>query len=205
MRKYLNNNFKKPRVLLGGNKVIDRMNEHHQPLMLWGISHLDFTNIKSILDVGCGGGQNILNISKLKDDFSFSAIDHSSLSVKRTKKHNKHLVKKNKLSVIQASVENLPYKDNTFDLVTAFETTYFWPDVVKGFSEIKRVLNEDGIFLVCNEASNPKRHIEIQEQIGMRIYTAEETNEMLKKAGFSNIQLIKHEEGKDWICAISRK
>ena len=43
-----------------------------------------------------------------------------------------------------ASVSDLPFSDNSFDIVTAIETYYFWPDKLKNLKEIYRVLKKDG-------------------------------------------------------------
>lgn len=43
----------------------------------------------------------------------------------------------------RASVSKLPFSDNTFDLVTAVETQYYWPDLIKDMKEILRVLKPD--------------------------------------------------------------
>ena len=50
----------------------------------------------------------------------------------------------------------LPYETGKFDLVTAFETVYFWPDLKQSFSEVFRVLKPGGMFMFFQkpEASN---------------------------------------------------
>ena len=45
-----------------------------------------------------------------------------------------------------------PFLTRLFDYVSAFETVYFWPGLVKCFSEVNRVLKSEGIFLICNES-----------------------------------------------------
>ncbi|MDE4078687.1 methyltransferase domain-containing protein [Methanosphaera sp. Vir-13MRS] len=47
-------------------------------------------------------------------------------------------------------MSDLPFKDNTFNIVSGFETTYFWPDLVNDFREIHRVLKKDGVIFICN-------------------------------------------------------
>lgn len=48
----------------------------------------------------------------------------------------------------------LPYGDGAFDLVTAFETVYFWPDLEKAFQEILRTLKPGGRFLLVCETDD---------------------------------------------------
>jgi ubiquinone/menaquinone biosynthesis C-methylase UbiE len=49
----------------------------------------------------------------------------------------------------------IPWPDNTFDIVTAFETVYFWPDFVNGLNEVGRML-KPGLLFIRNEMNKPK-------------------------------------------------
>ena len=53
----------------------------------------------------------------------------------------------------QASVAELPFEAEQFDVVTAFETVYFWPELAQNFREVYRVLKPGGTFFICNEAN----------------------------------------------------
>ncbi len=55
--------------------------------------------------------------------------------------------------MLEASVAALPFEDNKFDVVTAFETVYFWPGLVDCFREVYRAMKNSGTFLICNEAT----------------------------------------------------
>ena len=57
------------------------------------------------------------------------------------------------MEVLEGNVQSLPFEDNTFDIVTAFETVYFWPDIEKCFGEVKRVLKPGGTFLIGMESN----------------------------------------------------
>lgn len=48
------------------------------------------------------------------------------------KKLNKRYRNIDRVQIKHASILSLPYTDNYFDIVTAFETIQFWPDVIKG-------------------------------------------------------------------------
>ena len=49
----------------------------------------------------------------------------------------------------QASVAELPFEAEQFDVVTAFETVYFWPELAQNFREVYRVLKPGGTFCGC--------------------------------------------------------
>jgi len=47
-------------------------------------------------------------------------------------------------------VSQLPFPDDKFDLVTAVETHYYWPDLVADLQEIRRVLKPGGEIVLVN-------------------------------------------------------
>ena len=49
-------------------------------------------------------------------------------------------------------MSKLPFPDGMFDLVTAVETHYYWPDLVADMREVLRVLKPGGTFVLIAEA-----------------------------------------------------
>ena len=107
---------------------------------------------------------------------------------------------------MQGDVSHLPLKDGEFDLVTAFETVYFWPGPVQSFREVHRVLRGGGRFLIVNESdgTNAKDQKWLDMIDGMRIYTADEMCAMLKTAGFSKITVFRRKEN-HWAAFLAEK
>lgn len=141
-------NIRKPQGKLG-NIQLKSMNKEHTPVSLWGLKHLDIQLNDIILDIGCGGGINIKRMAEASK--KVYGIDYSTESVKLSQKVNAKLIEKGKVEIQEGNVKNLPFKDNAFDIVTAFETVYFWPDIEKCFGEVKRVLKPGGTFLIVME------------------------------------------------------
>lgn len=65
---------------------------------------------------------------------------------------NRDAIAEGRCSVYEGSAELLPFGANHFDVITAFETIYFWPNLPNTLKEIKRVLKPGGTFLIVNEA-----------------------------------------------------
>ena len=83
-------------------------------------------------------------------------------------------------------MQELPFADDSFEQVTAFETIYFWPNLEEAFQQVFRVLKPGGSFLVCNESNgeDPKQEKWCDIIGGMTIYTGERLFELLWAAGF---------------------
>ena len=90
--------------------------------------------------------------------------------------------------VTQGSAEILPYKDGAFDLVTAVETVYFWPNLANCLQEVRRVLKPGGRFAIMVEVvDNDSKWTDVVE--GMTAYSPEELKNMLDDAGCINTEI----------------
>ena len=200
-------NARKPEGELG-SKMIDRVNKSHESLAQWGVSHLNIQNNDIILDIGCGGGVNVKRFNEMAQDGKVYGLDYSELSVEESIKHNKVSIDEGKVEILQGSVSELPFDNETFDFVTAFETVYFWPDFVNDLKEVNRVLKHDGAIFICNEAVGEKEVLDKLEKhidlLNMNVYSEDELAKGLSEAGFVNITLFR-KKGTDLVCAVARK
>ncbi len=181
-------NMRKPKGKLG-NMQLKSMNKEHTPVSLWGLKHLDINPDDIILDVGCGGGININRMAKQAK--MVYGVDYSIESVKLSREVNRQEIHDGKVKVLEGNVAKLPFEDNTFDIVTAFETVYFWPDIEKCFGEVKRVLKPGGIFLIGMESNGSDNLImKVSERlIDMTVYNDKEIKGFLKNNEFSDITI----------------
>lgn len=201
MKKFFENT-RKPQKGLGGSIMLQIMNTGHNPMALWALSHLKITESAVVLDAGCGGGKNIANLLGRITNGKVYGVDYSPASVEKAKKHNKKALALGKAEILQASVSSLPFSNETFDIVTAFETVYFWPDLINDFKEVKRVLNKGGRFLICNEMAIPEKSKMWIDMLDLNVYTKEELTSALSQAGFASIDAYNHKNGR-WLCVIA--
>lgn len=196
-------NAKKPKGRMG-RVFLRLMNKGHMPISKWGLSHIPKRRYKKILDMGCGGGYNISKLLDLYPDAFISGADYSNESLEVSAKLNIRALKDGRLSLIKADVSDLPYKDGSFDLITAFETVYFWPGPLESFQEIYRVMEDDGVFVLVNEYNEKDNVSEVFMKIidGMNMYKKDKLVYYLKKAGFEKIRA--YTKGK-FIVLISEK
>ena len=197
-------NTKKPEGL-GGKIMVAMMNSGHSKLADWGMSFLGLSTDAAVLDCGCGGGANLCKLLKRCPNGTVTGIDYSSVSVEKSKKLNAKTISEGRCCVMETSVAVLPFEDNKFDVVTAFETVYFWPGLVDCFREVYRVTKTGGIFLICNEATGDTDKNDKWTQLidGMTIYRDAQLKTALREAGFTNIQI--HKNKKDWLCVTGQK
>lgn len=179
-------NMRKPEGKLG-NIQLKSMNKEHTPVSLWGLKHLNISPDDIVLDIGCGGGMNINRMAQTAK--KVYGVDYSIESVNLSKEVNEDLIREGRVEVHEGDVMDLPFDDDTFDIVTAFETVYFWPDIIKSFGEVKRVLKPGGMFLIGCE-SNGTNNLAMKffdKVIDMTFYEDKDLREFLGNNDFKDI------------------
>ncbi len=196
---------RKPEGFLG-KVMLNGMNSGHAALADWGLSHLPPVMPEKAADLGCGGGRNAGELLKKYPRAHVTAVDYSDLSVEKAKAFNRAAIAAGRCEVRQGDVSDLRLPDCSFDLATAFETVYFWPEPGRCFGQIARILKPGGIFMICNESDGEDDAGKKYEGIidGMKCYTAEQLVAALKAAGFSEAT-GHHHPSKPWIAVIARK
>lgn len=109
---------------------------------------LEFKHVKSMLDVGCGIGHwGQLLSTVLPKHVHITGIEREKLWVNKAQERVKGASKK--FEYLQGVAESLPFKDNTFDMVTCQTVLIHLADVEKVLREMLRVLKVGGLLLVA--------------------------------------------------------
>ena len=121
-----------------GRAMLKFMNLCHAPLTNWGLGLVDIQDEWTMLDIGCGGGATLQRLLKRSQDAKVYGIDIPEESVAKARQINADVLDK-QVFVQQGSAEKPPYEDGKFDLVTAVETVYFWPNLAWTLSSVSRL------------------------------------------------------------------
>ena len=190
---------------IGGKIMVHMMNTGHSSMAEWGFAHIKIQSEDMCLDIGCGGGANIRKLLEKSPYGRVVGIDHSEISVEKSRKINKAGIESKRCEILQGDVMKLPFRDKTFDVITAFETIYFWPDISEAFKKVYKILKIGGTFMICNESNgeNPKDEKWTKIIQGMKIYNSEQIEKSLENAGFRDVKVDKTKKG--WICVVVKK
>jgi len=193
-----------------GRITLWRMNKSHSKLTDWGLGHVSVRPQFTILDIGCGGGRTVGKLAALATRGKVHGVDYSEDSVRVSRKTNAAFIAEGRVEIEQASVSQLPFADGTFDLITAVETHFWWPDVAGDLRELFRVTRLGGQLAIIAEVYKgaPALVSRLVEQsapqTGIRMLTPDEHRELLAATGYADIQ-IETLPAKGWITVTGKK
>jgi ubiquinone/menaquinone biosynthesis C-methylase UbiE len=193
-----------------GRLIVRNMNSRHSKVTDWGLSHVSVKEADTILDVGCGGGKTVGKLAAFAKQGKVYGVDHSDVCVAMARKLNEGAINTGRVEIREGSVSALPFEADTFSLVTAVETHFWWSDLPVGVAEIRRVLKPGGSLVIIAEiykgaATITAKLVEKQApRTGMKVLTPDEHRNLLTGAGYSDVEVIE-EASKGWICAMGAK
>jgi ubiquinone/menaquinone biosynthesis C-methylase UbiE len=199
--------FEKPTGWFG-RFVLWTMNIHHSKGTDWGLQLISIAKDATVLDVGCGGGRTVHKLAGIAMEGKVYGIDFSDESVAASRRTNQREVAAGRVEIRHCSVSALPFSDNTFDLATAVETHFFWPDLVGDMREVLRVLKPGGKLMIISESFKGvkygKAYENLAEKMNMPFMSVDEHRELFANAGYSDIRMFEKPD-KLWICGLGTK
>lgn len=197
---------RRPSGVLGA-RVAVAMNIAHGRLTEWGLTHVEIAPTATLLDIGCGGGRTVQTLAALAPHGRVCGVDYSLASVATSRRTNADAISSGRVLIALASVAALPFGDATFDVVTAIETHYYWPDLDANMREVFRVLKPSGTFVLIAETvrdgqPNPLYRI-MMPLLGAAHLTAADHRQLLTRAGLRNVIVDVRKNG--WICATGHR
>ena len=191
-----------------GRLVARGMNISHSRLTDWGLNHVSVGKHFTILDVGCGGGGTVRKLAGIATEGKIYGIDYSEESDRIARKRNRELIETGRVEIQHGSVSTMPFLDSMFDLVSAVETHYFWPDLVNDMKEVLRVLKPGGALIVMGGeykgGKYDERNAKWVELGDMAYHSKDELRELLSAVGYSGAKVFEDYD-RGWICAVGRK
>lgn len=128
----------------------------------------------TILDYGFGAGANLIYM--LEQGANVYGVEVSEHALHITKDKLSSLKKESNLSLFDNG--KLPYKDNFFDVVVAWQVLYYndLDSFHKNLNEIHRVLKNGGLFIGTMCATGDIAHVQ-SEQISPMVYRSKVKNQ----------------------------
>lgn len=101
---------------------------------------------RAVLEIGCGTGAFAERMTADNPDATVIAVDQSARLVELTAERG--------VDARLADAQDLPFADDSFDLVAALWMLYHLPDLDRGLAEVRRVLRPGGRFLAVTNGDD---------------------------------------------------
>ena len=151
------------------------------------VSELGLTGSEKVLEIGCGTGQALAEISARLQSGTVLGLDHSPLMVKRANKKVQH---KNNAEVLLAELSAFSAQPQParplFDQILVSNVHQFWAEPVECFQQIAQLLSSDSRLTVAIRIRNPNSH-SFFSRIGYDPSRKRQLFDQLKQAGFNTL------------------
>lgn len=133
------------------------------PKLIFDLMLQEIPSKANILEIGTGRGDLWAeNAHRIPDDWSMTLTDLSTGMVEDNKAHLGELAERMSYDVVNAM--DIPYPDNSFDVVLANYMLYHVPDRAKAIGEFRRVLKPDGVLFTATNGNNHMKKLYIFAQ-----------------------------------------
>ncbi len=175
-----------------GRQIGLRMNKGNRHICLNSYKVLKPYDGNHILEIGMGNGFFIKDLLAMGENLKYRGVDFSTTMVAEANLLNSDLIDKGVVEFKQASIEELPFPDHSFDCITTTNTLYFWPKPEQNILELLRVLKPGGKLLIAYRSKSFMEQLEFT-QYGFEKYEYQDLEDLLENVGFDNIstQVIK--------------
>jgi len=120
---------------------------------------LNYCSKGSILDIGTGPGWLLEKLHNASSKFKITGVDISISMVAKARENIKNCGFSEFINIKEAGVENLPFDDNSFEVVISTGSIHHWKDPTKGLNEVFRVLKPGGTALIYDLVSDTPRYV----------------------------------------------
>lgn len=171
-------------------EVGQKMNTVNEPLYDLTLDIMQPEDNDLILEIGFGTGKFFDKLFARADGLQVSGIDFSEAMIEMAKGQNKEAISSGKLEIKNASSEEVPFPDQSFDKVFCNMVVYFWDRPEPHLKEIRRVLKPGGTFFTGIRTRKSMLVFPFVEY-GFNLYTIEEWEQILEENGLSLLETHK--------------
>jgi SAM-dependent methyltransferase len=183
IREFVTSQMRKPSGWLGALVACRLMNFGNRPLIRLTLSLLELSPEHHVLEIGFGGCSALSRLVK----FLTNGVDFSPDVVRLAERRFHREIAEGRIHIELGDVTCLPFPDAAFDRVFTVNTIYFWPGALKGLSEIRRVLKDDGLAAVSLRSKENMQRFDMSKN-NFQLYSPEDVSDLMRQAGFCNVR-----------------
>lgn len=180
---FMANQYANPSGLFGRFVTARLLNNANKLSNAHVLSALDLQPDSTILEVGFGGGDLLLNMATTHPSATLNGVEYSTAMIERLGRKLGRIDRDQPVTLSEGVAQSLPFPNATFDRVCSVNTIYFWPELDSGFREIARVTQPGGI-VVLGFGANEQLRDAGYEAKGFKLYPVNDILDGLTASGF---------------------
>ena len=168
----------------------------------FAVETLDVQPDDHALEIGFGHGRAIRMMADRARIGHVAGVDLSEVMVRQAAKYNLDHIVAGRVEVCQGSVANLPYEYGRFTKVLAVNNYQFWPNAELNLVEIRRVMREDGLLVLCMRMHSTSRFALAP---GFTEDEIADTAGLVRWVGFRDLRIVRRKVGREATCVVARR
>jgi SAM-dependent methyltransferase len=160
---------------------------------------------ETVVDLGSGGGfDSFLAAKEVGETGKVIGVDMTSDMISKARK-NAENIETNNVEFRLGEIENLPVADNTADIIMSNCVINLSPDKLSVYRDAYRVLKPGGRLSISDVLATAPLPEEIRNDLALvgacigGAATIEDTEKMLKEAGFQDIKIDSNDKSRELI------
>lgn len=160
---------------------------------------------ETVVDLGCGGGFDcFLAAKEVGETGHVIGVDMTPDMISKARR-NAEKIQTDNVEFRLGEIEHLPIGDNTVDIIMSNCVINLSPDKQRVFDDAYRVLKPGGRLAISDVVATAPLPDDVRNDLALLsaciggAATIEDTEEMLKKAGFTEIKVLPHDKSRDII------
>lgn len=154
---------------------------------------------QNVLELGCGSGSALAMAIERAAGGHVVGLDVSETMVAMAKCRNRRAIGQGIAAIRQIGGVNLGLERANFDRIFSVHTLYFWRNPSEILRQLRESLRSHGRLVLTFRPEAPEIPKRFRDPT-YRFYTEAELEELLRQAGFTDVQLIRHESS---VCAVA--
>jgi len=176
-----------------GRFVLPRLwNRRNKILNDITLDTLEIQSKDKVLEVGFGGGYLLKRMLREVGDGIIVGVDISRVMTAHLQKRLQKQILSNPVEIICASAEKLPFQSESYSKICSINSVFYWNNVKNGLSEIHRVLQKKGQFVITftSDVCLKKRF----HMADLQLFNTDSMKKVLNDAGFQRIHCQTHQD-----------
>lgn len=161
-------------------EVASAMNESNRQMNEFAIKSLQLKEKSSVLEVGMGNGFFVKQLFAKENNIHYTGLDYSSDMIKAASEINNALVEEEKAAFVKGDIMDLPFKENSFDIIFTVNTLYFWENPSKILFGLRKILKANGKLSIVIRTKENMQNFPFTSH-GFKLYSEENLIQLLEK------------------------